>query len=51
MIDEYVVDYDEYVGRFVPIESVEVRARVSGYLDSVHFTDGQIYAEIVQVLS
>lgn len=37
-----VIDYDEYVGRFVPIESVEVRARVSGYLDSVHFTDGQI---------
>lgn len=37
-----VVDYDEYVGRFVPIESVEVRSRVSGYLDSVHFTDGQI---------
>lgn len=37
-----IVDYDEYVGRFVPIESVEVRARVSGYLDSVHFTDGQI---------
>ena len=37
-----VIDYDEYVGRFVPIESVEVRSRVSGYLDSVHFTDGQI---------
>jgi RND family efflux transporter MFP subunit len=36
-----VIDYDEYVGRFVPIEAVEVRARVSGYLDSVHFTDGQ----------
>lgn len=37
-----IIDYDEYVGRFVPIESVEVRSRVSGYLDSVHFTDGQI---------
>jgi RND family efflux transporter MFP subunit len=37
-----IVDYDEYVGRFVAINSVEVRARVSGYLDQIHFTDGQM---------
>jgi RND family efflux transporter MFP subunit len=37
-----VVEQDEYVGRFTPIDSVEVRARVSGYLDQVHFTDGQM---------
>jgi multidrug efflux system membrane fusion protein len=37
-----VVDQDEYVGRFVAVDSVEIRARVSGYLDSVHFTDGQV---------
>jgi RND family efflux transporter MFP subunit len=36
-----VFDYDEYVGRFVAVHSVEIRARVSGYLDKVHFTDGQ----------
>jgi RND family efflux transporter MFP subunit len=36
-----VFDFDEYVGRFVAVNSVEVRARVSGYLDSVHFKDGQ----------
>jgi RND family efflux transporter MFP subunit len=36
-----VVDHDEYVGRFVAVNSVEVRARVSGYLEGVHFTDGQ----------
>jgi RND family efflux transporter MFP subunit len=35
-----VIDQDEYVGRFVAVESVEVRARVSGYLDAVHFVDG-----------
>ncbi len=40
-----VVDYDEYVGRFVAVDSVEVRGRVSGYLDKVHFTDGQILKE------
>jgi RND family efflux transporter MFP subunit len=37
-----IVDQDEYVGRFVPVDIVEVRARVSGYLDKVHFSDGQI---------
>src|SRR5690242_4677387 len=37
-----VTDYDEYVGRFVAVDSVEIRARVSGYLDKIHFTDGQL---------
>src|SRR5215467_8220247 len=37
-----VFDYDEYVGRFTAINSVEVRARVSGYLDKLHFKDGQV---------
>ena len=37
-----IVDMDEYVGRFVAVDMVEVRARVSGYLEQVHFKDGQI---------
>jgi RND family efflux transporter MFP subunit len=37
-----VIDEDEYVGRFVAVDSVEVRARVSGYLDRIDFTDGQM---------
>ena len=37
-----VSDYDEYVGRFTAVDSVEVRARVSGYLDAVDFKDGQM---------
>src|SRR5215471_3910244 len=37
-----VFDYDEYVGRFTAINSVEIRARVSGYLESLHFKDGQL---------
>src|SRR5947199_507641 len=41
-VKQTVTDYDEYVGRFVAVDMVEVRARVSGYLDKVHFTDGQI---------
>jgi RND family efflux transporter MFP subunit len=37
-----VVEWDEYTGRLEAVESVEVRARVSGYLQTVHFTDGAI---------
>ncbi len=37
-----IVDLDEYVGRFVALDSVEIRARVSGYLDQVAFIDGQM---------
>jgi len=37
-----IVDQDEYVGRFVAVDSVEIRSRVSGYLDQVHFQDGQM---------
>jgi len=41
-IKRTVVDYDEYVGRFTAINAVEIRARVSGYLDKLHFKDGQL---------
>lgn len=41
-VQRTVTDYDEYVGRFTAVDSVEVRARVSGYLDGVHFKDGQL---------
>src|SRR5258707_3046804 len=37
-----IVEWDEYVGRIDPIEDVEVRARVSGHLESTHFVEGQI---------
>lgn len=37
-----VFDFDEYVGRFAAVSLVEMRARVSGYLDGVHFKDGQL---------
>lgn len=37
-----ITEWDEFTGRFVAVDSVEVRARVSGYLDSIAFTDGQI---------
>lgn len=37
-----VSDHDEYVGRFVAVDFVEVRARVAGYLQDIHFQDGQL---------
>lgn len=37
-----VVEWDEYTGRFEAAERVELRARVSGYLEAAHFRDGQI---------
>lgn len=36
-----IVDWDDYVGRFEAINSVDVRPRVSGYLQSIGFRDGQ----------
>jgi multidrug efflux system membrane fusion protein len=41
-VERTIVDQDEYVGRFVAVDSVEIRARVWGYLEAVHFTDGQM---------
>ncbi len=36
-----VTDWDDYAGRFEAVDAVEVRPRVSGMLESVHFRDGQ----------
>jgi RND family efflux transporter MFP subunit len=41
-VQKLVTDHDEYVGRFVAFDYVEVRARVSGYLEKIHFKDGQL---------
>jgi RND family efflux transporter MFP subunit len=37
-----ITEWDEYTGRFTALETVEIRARVSGFIDSVHFQEGQI---------
>ncbi len=41
-VSQKLLDRDEYVGRFVAVDAVEIRARVSGYLEKIHFTDGQL---------
>jgi RND family efflux transporter MFP subunit len=39
-ITRKVTEFDEFTGRFEAVERVEVRPRVSGYISSVNFTDG-----------
>ncbi|MCP1469523.1 RND family efflux transporter MFP subunit [Sphingobium sp. OAS761] len=39
-ITRQVTQWDDYVGRFAPIRSVEVRPRVSGAITAIHFRDG-----------
>ncbi|MGE4178928.1 MAG: efflux RND transporter periplasmic adaptor subunit [Limisphaerales bacterium] len=36
-----IVEWDEYIGRLESPETVEIKARVSGYLDQVHFKEGK----------
>ncbi len=40
VLEKETTDYEEYVGRTEPSETVEVRSRVYGYLNSVGFRDG-----------
>ncbi len=37
---EPVTEYAEYTGRLEPLEMVEIRPRVSGHIESIHFKEG-----------
>jgi len=39
---EKIVEWTDYTGQFEAVETVDLRARVSGYLTEIHFTDGQV---------
>jgi membrane fusion protein, multidrug efflux system len=41
-LQKTITEWDEYTGRFQAVETVEIRARVSGFIDSVHFNEGQL---------
>ena len=41
-LQKSITEWDEYTGRFTAVETVEIRARVSGFIESIHFQDGQI---------
>src|SRR5579863_9238764 len=35
-----ITDYEDFAGRIMAVNSVEIRARVTGYLDKVNFQEG-----------
>src|SRR6267154_1523121 len=39
-VQRELIEWDEYPGRLDAVDMVEVRARVSGYLQSIHFKEG-----------
>jgi multidrug efflux pump subunit AcrA (membrane-fusion protein) len=41
-IRKEIVEWDEYTGRTAAVERVEIRPRVSGYIDRISFEDGQL---------
>lgn len=41
-LSQQVVDWDEFTGRFEAVRTVDVRARVGGYIQAVHFKDGDM---------
>jgi multidrug efflux system membrane fusion protein len=40
VLEKRVKDWDEFTGRLQAVETVEIRPRVSGYIDKVWFTEG-----------
>jgi multidrug efflux system membrane fusion protein len=41
VISKRIKDWDEYTGRFQAVDTVEIRPRVSGYIEQVLFHEGQ----------
>ncbi len=41
-LQKSITEWDEYTGRFEALATVDVRSRVSGFIDSIHFRDGQV---------
>ena len=44
-VTKKIVEWDAYTGRLEAVNLVEIRSRVGGYLQSIHFTEGQIVSE------
>lgn len=44
-LERAVTEWDSYVGRFAPSESVDIRPRVGGPITAIHFRDGQNVAK------
>ncbi len=44
VIERRITEWDEFSGRLEAIERVDVRSRVAGYIESIHFAAGAIVA-------
>jgi RND family efflux transporter MFP subunit len=42
VVEKRVKDWDEFTGRLQAVETVEIRPRVSGYIDQVAFAEGKL---------
>lgn len=42
VVERTIVEWSEFTGRVEAVDSIEIRPRVAGYLDSVHFREGSI---------
>jgi RND family efflux transporter MFP subunit len=41
-LQKEVVDWDDFVGRFEAVDQIDIRPRVSGYLQTIGFKDGEV---------
>jgi len=41
-VKKTITEWDEYTGRFDAVAAVEIRPRVAGFIEQIHFRDGQI---------
>lgn len=41
-LQKEVTDWDDFVGRFEAVDQIDIRPRVSGYLQSIGFKDGEV---------
>jgi RND family efflux transporter MFP subunit len=41
VLSKRIIDWDEFTGRFQAVDTVELRPRVSGYIDRILFHEGQ----------
>ncbi len=45
VVERTILEWSEFTGRVEAVDTVEIRPRVAGYLDSVHFREGSIVEE------
>lgn len=45
VVERSITDWDEFTGRVEAVNHVEIRPRVAGYLDAIHFREGGVVNE------